>query len=260
MQFEVEEKKKDDSGILKLSASSMKTYSQCPLRYYYQYIKKAKRKEYDHFTLGSFCHKVLEIFHELFLKNKNPNVSLSRLMTTSFAKAKKDKEFKNIKPELLIEAKGLIADYLDMLKQTSVPKVKGIEKSFEIQIQDNVLVRGFLDRVDLMDTGKYHIVDYKTTKNAKYLDPFQLLIYGLWLNQEYPEIDEFDGSYILLRHKSKSKTYNFNKKDLEDCKKKIVTFAFDINNNIKNGDWKPNPSILCNWCEFSNLCVVNNEW
>lgn len=258
VEMKIEANVKKDDGILKLSASSMKTYSQCPMKYYFQYIQKAPRKEFDHFTLGNFCHKVLEIFHSTYLKNTT--ISIKEIMTKSFKAARRRKEFRSIKPELLKEAQSLLKDYLVSISGAQMPTVKGIEKSFELEIEKGLVVRGFLDRVDLLNGGKFRIVDYKTTKNVKYLDPFQLLIYGLWLNNEYPDIDEFEGSYILLRHKSTSKDYNFNKKDIEGCKKKIITFAYDINNNTQNNIWKPNPSILCRWCDFQQICPVNKGW
>jgi len=66
--------------ILKLSASSMNTYKQCPLKYYYNYIEKAPRKQWVHFQLGNLCHKALEIFHDIYMKKGTNGKSLDKLM------------------------------------------------------------------------------------------------------------------------------------------------------------------------------------
>jgi DNA helicase-2/ATP-dependent DNA helicase PcrA len=205
--------------ILKLSASSMKTFDQCPKKYYYNYIAKEPRKQWDHFDLGNLCHKALEIFHEKYKIEGTSKRTLAKLMSYSFTEARK--EFPNISNTLLAEAKDLIKDYLKTISGGNMPLVKGVETSFNFNISDNVLVRGFLDRVDVLKDGKFHIVDYKTTKNAKYLDPFQLLIYGLWLKHEYPHIKDFKASYILLRHKSKLKSYDA-RKSLGACSRSIM--------------------------------------
>jgi RecB family exonuclease len=247
-------------NVLKLSASSMKTFDQCPMRYYYQYIQKAPRKAFDHFDLGELCHKALEIFHSTYIKKGDPTISLSKLMTYSFTRARKLKKFKKMKHELIKEAHFLLIDYLKFLANEGVPKVKRVEKSFTLEMEKGLIVRGILDRLDIANDGKFHIIDYKTNKNPKYLEPFQLLIYGLWLEKKYPNIDAFDGSYVLLRHGSKYKTYNFNRQDIVKCKRKIVVFSHNIKNNMNSGDWKPNPSILCKWCDYSKTCIVNKEW
>jgi putative RecB family exonuclease len=244
--------------ILKLSASSMKTYEQCPKKYYYNYIAKEPRKQWDHFDLGNLCHRALEIFHQTYMEEGTSKKSLSRLMSHSFTEARK--EFEDIKNNLLVEAKELIQNYLASVSKGNMPLVKGVETSFDFHLSDDILIRGFLDRVDILKSGIFHIVDYKTTKNTKYLDPFQLLIYGMWLKKEYPHVENFKASYLLLRHNSKLKSYDFNVKDLDKCKKKILKYAEKINTSLEEDTWAPIPGPLCNWCDFKKICPTQQGW
>lgn len=252
---DAEEKKVE---ILKLSASSMKTYDQCPLKYKYNYIDKLPRKEWDHFSLGNLCHRTLEIFHQTYMKEGTSKRSLSKLMSYSFALARK--EFGGIHKNILVEAKGLIRDYLDSVARNEMPLVKGVETQFNFNLEKDILVRGYLDRIDIMKNGIFHIVDYKTTKNTKYLDSFQLLIYGLWLKHKYPHINNFKASYILLRYKSKLKSFDFNTEDIIKCKKKIIEYANSINTSINENTWTPVPGKLCNWCDFKQVCPTQQGW
>lgn len=245
------ENEKPKVEILKLSASSMKTYDQCPKKYFYTYISKEERKQWDHFDLGNLCHRTLEIFHESYMKDGAQHKSLSKLMGESFSKARQ--EF-NISKKILSEAKSLIKAYLLSVSKTGMPLVKGVETSFNFHLEEDILVRGFLDRIDILKDGRFHILDYKTTKNVKYLDPFQLLIYGMWLKQEYPHIDNFKASYVLLRHKAKLKSYDFNLEDINKCKKKVIKFADNITDSMSKDKWTPIPGPLCNWCDFKSLC------
>lgn len=239
--------------LLKLSASSMKTFDQCPRKYYYNYIERVPRKQWDHFDLGNLCHKVLEIFHEIYMEEgTRRKKSLSKLMGHSFAEGRK--EFAHVSNDLVAEAKSLVTDYLEVISQTGMPLVKGVETSFNFNLREDILLRGFLDRVDITKEGKFHIVDYKTTKNEKYLEPFQLLIYGLWLRDEYPEVEEFEASYVLLRHKAKLKSYKFNRHDIEQAEKKVITFADKIRASDAADNWVPVPTPLCNWCDFQSIC------
>ena len=51
----------------KLSVSKTKTFIDCKKKYNFTYILKMPRKEFAFHTLGKFCHKVLEDFHQLYI-------------------------------------------------------------------------------------------------------------------------------------------------------------------------------------------------
>lgn len=240
--------------LIKLSASSMKTYDQCPRKYYFSYIERLPQQEHDHFDLGNLCHRALEIFHETYIEEGLKKGSLNKLMSFAFSNAKKEEEFKEIKANIADEAKQLLLDYLKNVIENSMPLVKGVEIPFNFKINDNILIRGFIDRLDILKDGTFRIIDYKTTKNVKYLEPFQLLIYGLWLKEEYKDLDKFKASYILLRHGSKMKDYEFNLEDLKKVEKEIISYA----NKIKTeNQWVPVPSGLCNYCDFKAVCPAH---
>lgn len=238
--------------LIKLSASSVKTYTQCPRKYRYTYIDRIQRKEWEHLDLGNFCHKTLEIFHREYKDNKDGVKSLNSLMTNSFNTARKDFE---LTEEVLRDAQSLLREYLAKVSKAKMPNVQGIEIPFEFELDKDLIIRGFIDRLDLVK-DRYKIVDYKTTKNTKYLEPFQLNIYGLWLIKEHPEVKTFDGSYILLRHKSTTKDYTINMADLNKTKRDLIGYADRIN---QEQDWKTAPSILCRWCDFNDICDFRKQ-
>jgi RecB family exonuclease len=238
-------------GFVKISASSVKTYQQCQKKYWFNYIDHAPRKEWPHLILGNLCHKALEVFHRSYLDKPVAKSEYGKLMGSSFEEARK--EFNTTK-DVEDEAFLLLKDYLTVLNKNPMPQVKDVETPFEFNLDDTVVIRGFIDRIDLIG-DRFRIVDYKTTKNTKYLEPFQLNLYGLWLRKEYPDIKDFDASYVLLRHKSKTKDYTFNIKDLDRSHKELIDYA----NKIKNEEaWNTNPSPLCKFCDFYELCDAQN--
>ena len=240
-------------GIIKLSASAVGTYKQCPRKYYFNYIDKQPTKEWGHFDLGNLCHYALELFHKAYMKGYNG--SLSKLMGQCFEKARP--KYPNIGQENLAEAKKLLTIYLKSVTG-NMPVVKSVEGSFSFNLSDDVMIRGYVDRLDVLDDATYHIVDYKTTKNTKYLKPFQLKVYGLWLKEKIdPSVTNFKASYVLLRHNSKLKEYEFNEKDLEDTKKELLEYASQLKNE---NTWNTIPTRLCGWCDFENVCPANETW
>jgi RecB family exonuclease len=244
--------------LIKLSASAMKTYEQCPRKYYFNYIQRAPKKHWDHFDLGNVCHKALEVFHQEYMKAKTEDKrTLAQIMGYAFSIARKD--FPKMNDTMLSDAKSMLMDYLINVKENGMPDVKGVESSFNFNITDSIIIRGFVDRIDKMEDGRFKIVDYKTTKNERYLDEFQLLIYGLWLRKDHPDMTSFRGEYVLLRHGSKTKNYEFSMEDVDKVEKKIIAYA----DSIRNEDtWSPIPTGLCNWCDFKEICPAhkNSAW
>ena len=251
---------KQASTLIKLSASSTKTYDSCARKYRYTYIDKLPKKEWDHLKLGTFCHNVLEQFHEEWKNDKN--LELRPLMSRSFANqrhlASLDPKTK-LADEQLTEAKGMLQDYLYSMERNGMPNVLGVEDGFEMVVGNKYVLRGFLDRLDVDKDGLFHIVDYKTTKNEKYLDSFQLLVYGLALKQKYPDLKRFRGSYVLLRKGSKMLTNEYTLNDILGCEKKIIEYGTAIENEKK---WEKTITRLCDWCDFKDVCLgnVNDTW
>lgn len=242
------------TAIIKLSASSTKTFEQCRKKYYYTYIDKLPKKHWPHLILGTFCHAVLEMFHKEWIKDKN--LELVSLMSKCFSIVRRDSEFLKMSSEQLEDAKNMIQDYLFSVETSGMPNTLSVEESFEIKI-DNYIIRGFIDRLDVDKDGLFHIVDYKTTKNEKYLDNFQLLVYGMAIKNKYPNIDRFRGSYVLLKKGSKMITEEFNIHDILKCEKKILEFGASIQ---AEQEWKKSPSQLCHWCDFYSPCQTGGDW
>jgi len=241
--------------IIKLSASSIKTYEQCPRKYYFTYIEKAPKQEHDFFDLGNLCHETLETFHTEYMIKGGDKKGLSKMMGDAFSEARK--HFPALSDTLVTDAKTMMADYLKVVQKNGMPIVKFCEKDFSFNISEDVMIRGFIDRMDITKDGKFRIMDYKTTKNAQYLEPFQLLVYGIWLKHEYPKMKEFTGAYVLLKHQSTLKEYNFNLIDIEETEKKLLSYA----KNIKSENlWITIPGKLCNYCDFYSICPAQKGW
>lgn len=243
-----------DKIILTLSASRVKTYQQCPRKYYYNYIEKLPRKEWPHFDLGTLVHGALEYFHEEFRKDGS-DLNLKRMMKVSF-KAQRD-EMEKEKPltdKVLLEARDLLLEYLGRMETEGIgSKIISLEQDFDIPLTEQFSVKGFVDRLDLDDDGVYHIKDYKTNKSLKYMEPFQLRVYGVHLLNENPDIDRFRASYIMMRFGGKHVSYDLNKVDVEKCKQELIKYAERI---TEEGKWIPKPSRLCDWCDFKDPCLT----
>jgi len=255
------EKEKDidrDDLILTLSASRVKTYQQCPRKYYYNYIEKLPRKDWLHFDLGTLVHGVLEYFHANFKTDaRRSALNLKRTMKESFKKYREHmEEEKPLDHGVLIEARDLLADYLKRMESDGIgSEIIALEDDFHIELTNEFGVQGYVDRIDQDGDGVLHIKDYKTNRNPKYLEPFQLRTYGIYLLDRFPEVDKFRGSYIMMRFGGMLVSYDFNREDVEKTKKQLIEYAQRISEEER---WMAKPSRLCDWCDFKNPCL--NTW
>lgn len=242
---------KKTSQFLKLSASAIKTYESCPRKYFYSYIEKLPKKHFPHLELGNFCHAVLEQFHKSFDKDKSD--AWTALMTAIC----KDKllEF-NLTADQKIVAKNMLLTYLIMLRKDGVPNIIANEQEFSIKFDEyEIILRGYIDRIDSDKNGNYHIIDYKTGK-SRYLSEDQLLIYGLYLLNEHPELERFKGSYLVLGEGSKYISYTFTRTDVERQLVKIKNIADEIRSDQT---WAPAPNYFCGKCDFNDICPAMVE-
>lgn len=240
---------------LRLSVSKTKTFLDCKKKFEFVYVQKLPRKEFEYHTFGKFCHKVLEDFHLTYI-NGNIAIPYNTAMSQAFKNA-----WEEYKEKMTLSMKKecweLINQYLKIVtsdkKNNLSANVIACEKNFNLPVGENIILNGMIDRVQIDDDDMLHLADYKTTKNKKYLkdDWFQLMTYGFVMLHENPDLKKIRVSYILLRHNFEYVTKEFSADELMKIKDKYIDYAEQI---ITEKEFPPNPTILCNYCEYLEFC------
>ncbi len=237
----------------RLSVSKSKTFADCKKKFKYSYILKLPKKEQDFHIYGKFVHRVMELFHLHYIEGGSDaqHVVMGQAFKASL------EEFKTqLTKEQKLEAKESCTAYLKRLSEedpAKVPNIYGAEKDFNIALRDDVTLLGVIDRIQIDHDGIHHVVDYKTTKNKKYLknDWFQLLAYAYVLHVQDPSITRVRGSYVLIRHGFEYITETFELPEILKIKDKFLAYADGMNEEKL---WRANPTILCSWCDFLMEC------
>lgn len=148
----------------------------------------------------------------------------------------------------------LLKKYIKKIKTEGFPNVLATEQKYEFRVND-VLVHGIIDRIDLVSPGHYEVVDYKTTKSIKYLSPFQLLVYAIYVKSKYPDAKKISGRYILLKHGCKDAAYTFTDDEIEKTIQDIKNLGIEITTDT---EWIKKPTPLCSYCDFEVHC--QDKW
>lgn len=241
-----------EQNNLRLSVSKCKTFTDCQAKYKFSYILKLPKKTRDYHILGTFVHKVLEDFHSYYINGCTEKLHIS--MQTAYIAA--IKEFKEkLTVDIKKEAYEIIDNYLKNITEEKdiIPGILSVEKKFDFNISENVVLNGMIDRVQRDKDGMLHIADYKTTKNKKYLknDFLQLLTYAYVMWSEDKSIQKIRGSYILLRHNCEMMTKEFEIDEILQVKQKYEGYAKMIEEERL---YRPNPTLLCAYCDFVDVC------
>jgi putative RecB family exonuclease len=171
--------------IRPLSFTQISLYRSCPLCYKLQYIDGLKTKERSYFSFGTTMHTCVEHF---FRVNTPPPPSLPELLnyydqnwlSQGYESTEEEAKYKEYGRDILTRFWEIhSADF-------RLPVA--IERNFNIDVE-GIKLRGFIDRVDKLESGGLSIIDYKTNKelfSADYLaSDLQLTIYQMAAEQTW---------------------------------------------------------------------------
>jgi CRISPR/Cas system-associated exonuclease Cas4 (RecB family) len=248
----------DQNKLFKISVSKAKTYADCAAKYNYSYNLKLPQKNFRFFDFGKCAHQILEHFHLAYINGSEE--PLHKVMEIAYKDAMQTYGNK-LSTEDKQEIYSMIDIYLQKITKTkaTISNVIAVEKNFNIPITDRININGMIDKVQKDNDGFIHVIDYKTSKSAKYLkkDWFQLQTYAYALWMEDNTITKIRGSYMMLRLGHQMLTKDFTMDEVLETKNKFETYAKSIEEDKL---WRTNPTPLCSYCSFLEHCQAGKDF
>jgi CRISPR/Cas system-associated exonuclease Cas4 (RecB family) len=248
------------SNIFYLSVSKVKTFKDCKLKYKFSYIDRLPSKDWEHTIFGKFLHKVLEDFEKAIIEGYSD--SDNELMKACFNS--KDNEWRDkLSKDMKIEAHKIMCDYLNnrtsLINLGELPKPISTEKSFNILVDDFLLINGVIDLIQEDFDGVLHVADYKTTKDKRFLkkDLFQLQTYAYVMCLEYPELELIRCSYVLLRHGFEKIKVNYTREEAMSIEKYFIERTEEMK---AEQVFRPTPTPLCRYCNYLENCNSGKDF
>ena len=255
-------------GIVKLPAalspSRAGDFQQCPLLFRLRVLDKVPEPPNAAATKGTLVHAVLERLFDLPAGRRTPGEAVE-LLRPQWERLLAER------PELgglfadeaarevwLAEAERLLGTYFTLEDPNRLEPAKRelFVRAPMGEGEDRLLLRGFVDRLDIAPNGLLRVVDYKTGKapprGYEEKSLFQMKFYALVLWKVRGVVPK--RLQLLFLGNGEVLTYDPTEADLVAAEQKIATIWAAIRQAALARRWEPKPSKLCGWCSFRELC------
>lgn len=246
-----------------LSPSRATDFKQCPLLYRFRAIDRLPEATSAAQLRGSVVHAALEQLYGLPAGLRSPDTARSLVQRAWDQMVAAEPELAGeLDPgqptQLLEDARALVSGYYRLEDPTRFDP-QCCEQRVEVELADGTLLRGYIDRIDVAATGELRVVDYKTGKAppaaralAEFKAMFQMKFYAvaLFRSRGVPPtrlrlIYLADGQLL---------DYSPDRDELLRCEKTLMAIWRAIQSAGETGDFRPNPSRLCDWCPHQQRC------
>jgi len=246
-----------------LSPSRAADFMQCPLLYRFRTIDRLPQAPSPAAVRGTVVHAVLERLFDLPAVERTPDAARSMLGPQWQRLLDAEPELAAMFPgddgvalaQWLSSADALVDRWFTLENPTRLEPAER-ELYVETTLDDGLVLRGYVDRLDVAPTGELRVVDYKTGRapgeafEAK--AQFQMRFYALVLWRTRGIVPR----ELRLIYLGDGQVLRFypDEGDLLATERKVRALWRAIELAAATGDWRPSPGRLCDWCDYQALC------
>ncbi len=246
-----------------LSPSRAADFKTCPLLYRFRSIDRLPERPTVEQVRGTLVHAVLERLFDLPPAERTPT-SAGDLVAPQWDRLVTEQ------PELagLFEAGGSV-DVAEFLRSAAAllegyfavedpRRLEPAERESLISavVDDELLIRGYLDRLDVAPDGALRVVDYKTGGAPREAFEsralFQLKFYALVLWRTRGVVPRV--LRLLYLRDAEVCDYTPDAEELVRFERTVVALWRAIEQATAARDFRPRPSRLCDWCSHQAHC------
>ena len=247
-----------------LSPSRAADFKTCPLLYRFRSIDRLPERPTPDQARGTLVHAVLEALFDLPAAARTPAAAQElvapqwrRLLDeqgelTALFPGEGDREGE---AAFLASASELLGGYFAVEDPRRLEPAQR-ESLIETLVDDELLIRGYIDRLDVSPAGDLRVVDYKTggapreAFEARAL--FQLKFYALVLWRTRGVVPRV--LRLLYLRDREVCDYSPDEAELARFERTLVALWRAIEQATAAREFRPKPSRLCGWCGHQERC------
>jgi len=237
-----------------LSATTIESYETCPLQFKITRFWNVPGEVAAQMQYGNAIHTLLRDYYESLRAGRPKNAEdMLKLLREGLAAT----GFVDPVQRELYEKEGTkqLREFVRLQQAKPAAEVIGTERGFEIML-GGVRVKGRLDRIDRIAGNRVAIIDYKTGKprtDDHARRSLQLSIYALAAREKW----DYEAERLVFYNVADN-TEVASKRDARQLAEACQRIA-EVAEQIKTGNFDPNPGFHCGWCAYRNLCPATEE-
>lgn len=246
-----------------LSPSRAADFKLCPLLYRFRAIDRLPERPSRAQVRGTVVHAVLERVFALPAAQRLPERARELLGPVWDEVRAAEPELAGLfegaeDPELAdwLGSAGKLIDAYFALEDPRRVQPEACELLVEAELDSGLLLRGYVDRLDVAPSGAIRVVDYKTglapREVAEARALFQIKFYALVLLRTRGVVAR--QLRLLYLADQQSLTYTPDEAELHRFERTLTAIWAAIQRAAGSGDFRPNPGRLCDWCDHQVRC------
>jgi DNA helicase-2/ATP-dependent DNA helicase PcrA len=256
MQLREEQVSLINADKMHFSASALKAYQDCPLKYKFSYVLEVPTPSKAYFDLGNTVHSVVEVLTKRQIDEKDYLPSFQDTVTlldkywvsNSYQSLTQEQEDRKAAENML----RYFVSWCSERKDLGCTPVAA-EKEFEIAVVNGRKLKGFIDRIDLDSSGNYELFDYKTGKSMlngnSIRKNIQMNGYSLAVREIYGKLPS-TANLLYLRNEQPL-VYRVTNEGVANAEQELTA----ILNNILGENFSPTPgAFTCKFCDYQSIC------
>lgn len=239
---------------LKISPSAIGALESCPQKYLFRYAWRLRGGPAADMSFGSVMHNTIKFFMGELKSGHAPafeEVARKFELEWTSAGFEDDYQEQEYKKDGLAQLRAFYEKTV-----ADPPTVIAQEKSFDLPMENNVVLSGRIDQVNRIAQGQEEIVDYKTGKPRdaeKARKDVQLSAYALAAREYF----DWNPARLTLSYLQSNETVSATRdeKQLKKLRAEIQEAAADI----RAGSFPAKVGFACRTCEYVSICPAREQ-
>ncbi|GIH64169.1 recombinase RecB [Microbispora siamensis] len=244
-----------------LSPSRAGDFMTCPLLYRFRVIDQLPERPSAAAVRGTLVHAVLERLYDLPAEARTVAAAQDLLEPQWRRLLSEEPDYAGLfeddeeRDAWLTQARGMVERYFTLEDPRRLEPAER-EMYVEVVLDSGLLLRGYIDRLDVAPTGEMRVVDYKTGTapgrewEAKAL--FQMKFYALALWRRSGQVPRM--LQLMYLGNGEIVRYVPDEADLRATERKVEALWAAIERAVRTREWRARRSRLCDWCDHQALC------
>lgn len=243
-----------------VSPSALSSFTDCPLAYRFSYVDRLPQPPSPAASKGTLVHRALELLMCRRPGDRTPKSALADLEQARTELAD-DPDFTGLEltedewAAFHADAEALVRRYFEFEDPRRVHPI-GLELKMTAQLDDGLVVRGVIDRLELDEHGDFVVTDYKTgSVPREQMERSRLTgvhLYAVLCEHVFGKRPV--RVQLLYLSKPEAIVAEVGERTVNSAEKRTRAIWNAIGTACSRDDFRPRPSKLCDWCAFRPYC------